>query len=833
VVFAALGCGADRAAAAIDGLEGVVVSHDNCPHQSIVCGDQAAVTAALDRLRQHGVGGQVLPFRSGFHSPMLAPYLGPIRDSVDRLPLRTPAIPVWSATTVAPYPTVDGAVRDLVVRHLVEPVRFGPLVARLAAEGARAFVQVGTGSLPGFIDDTLAGRDHLAVSANTPKRSGLDQLRRVAAALWTEGLAPRFDRLPRAAPPAPAEPRGRTVRLDLGAPLVRLGDSVVPLVTASRMSARVPAGEPPAAGGHPVLAEFDAVLRDATAAVRDVVGSWQRGTADRRPQAAAGRRRATTTRVLSVETMPFLADHCLYRQPPGWPEESDRYPVVPMTTTLELMMDAARDLVPDRTVVGIQGVRALRWLAVAPPVRATIDAALDEAGNVKVVIEGYARGTVVLADGYPAPADRAGPPAHDRLADRPLTAGRPCEVSPELLYADRWMFHGPRFQGVAELGPIGDDGIRGVLTALAAPGALLDNAGQLMGFWVMANVSRDRLALPSAVERVWFHGPHPRPGERVSCAVRIRSVTDAEVAAEMELRTAGGRLWCRVEGWRDRRFDTDELTWPVYRFPEVRRVAEAQPGGWFLVRERWPDSATRELMMRRYLGAAERAEYEQLNPRAQRQWLLGRIAVKDAARQWLWDRGAGPVFPVEVGVDHDGAGRPRVRGPFAEPVEVSLAHTGSLAVAIVSRAAPDRPASGLGIDIERVTERDGGFETTAFTAAERALLDRLCAAGGDPRACWVTRFQAAKEAAAKAEGTALAGHPERFAVAQADGDRLLVGPPGAGRRVDTRLLPDLGPGEEQHAVAWTVPIGQPAPAGATAWHGGHRRGHRGGHADDN
>ena len=41
--------------------------------------------------------------------------------------------------------------------------------------------------------------------------------------------------------------------------------------------------------------------------------------------------------------------------------------------------------------------------------------------------------------------------------------------------------------------------------------------------------------------------------------------------------------------------------------------------------------------MRQYLGVAERAEYSQRTPRAARQWLLGRIAVKDAVRQWLWD----------------------------------------------------------------------------------------------------------------------------------------------------------------------------------------------------
>ena len=101
VVFAALGCGAGQAAAAITGLDQIVVSHDNCPHQSIICGEEASVAVALERLRADGVMGQVLSFRSGFHSPMLEPYLGPVGDLLTGLRLRSATTPVWSATTVA------------------------------------------------------------------------------------------------------------------------------------------------------------------------------------------------------------------------------------------------------------------------------------------------------------------------------------------------------------------------------------------------------------------------------------------------------------------------------------------------------------------------------------------------------------------------------------------------------------------------------------------------------------------------------------------------------------------------------------------------------------
>jgi acyl transferase domain-containing protein/phosphopantetheinyl transferase len=824
LVFAALGCGADQAATAIKGLPEVVVSHDNCPHQSIICGEQDSVTIALERLAAQGVTGGILPFRSGFHSPMIKPYLDPIRGHSARLTLRRPAVALWSATTVAPYPDEPGAIRELITRHLLEPVRFQALTRRLYAAGVRAFVQVGTGSIASFVEDTLRGEDHLAISANTPKRSGLDQLRRVAAALWAEGLAPRFDRLaprfdrlePRSAAASsaaasvaasPSEHAGTAtggaVRLDLGSPLIRLGAAATELT----VSPHAPA-EPdmrPCLATHPVMAEFDAVLRDATSAARQVLDSWTstegpppRLTAD---SVATRRTRASTTRTLSLQTMPFLSDHCLVRQPEGWPDSSDRHPVVPMTTVLELMADAARDLAPGHVVVGLRDVRVLRWLAVAPPLPVRIDACLEDGGNVTVTLKGYARGTVCLAETYAAPPD---------WPDPPLTAERPEQTTAGQLYTDRWMFHGPAFQRVAELGPIGDDGIRGILTASDVPGALLDNAGQLMGFWIMRQPLADRLAFPQAIGRVSYYGPPPARGQQVSCVVRIKARDATSVTADLELRTADRRLWAHLHDWTDRRFTTDEVTWPVFRFPESNRVAEDRPGGYVLARERWPDSATRELLMRRYLSADERAEYQRRTPRAQRQWLLGRIALKDAVRGWLWSQRHRPIFPAQIRVSNDRTGRPVVTGPFADVLSVSLAHSGPLGVALVIPAIGPEGALA-GIDVERITDTASPpVERIALVETERVLLDHLCA--GEPRedrAVWLTRFWAAKEAAAKAEGTGLAGDPRRFVVEQVDGERLVVSTGATGRtyQVATQLehtTGDRGGPPETYVVAWTA-----------------------------
>ena len=809
VLFAALGCGADAAEAALGDLPDIVVSHDNCPHQSIVCGSEASVAQVIAQLRGDRVLAQELPFRSGFHSPMLAPYVDPVREATARVPLQAPRVPVWSATTAAPYPDEPEAVRDLVIRHLLEPVRFRELALRLHDDGVRVFVQVGVGSLVGFLDDTLKGREHLTIAAAGPRHDGLDHLRRVAAALWAEGASPHFDGLPMASPPAATVTQGAVtpgagvrggdarpgagVPLALGAPLVHLGPGVrLDLGSGAigelgdLLAADAHGGSPAA---HPVLAEFDAALREAGAAGADVVSAWRAAgpVAPAAPAAPGGQPAAepspgtlTETRTLSMASMPFLIDHRFYRQRDDWDDVSDLFPVVPMTCTLQLFQEVAARLMPGRVVVGLEHVRALRWLAVEPPIEITINAAVTGPDRVRVSVEGFSRGTVVFAD------ERPSPPEPD---DTPLEGASVWGPTAWDLYNDRWAFHGPQYQGVTEIGPLGPTGVRGTIEALAAPGALLDGAGQLVGHWVAMHTEVDRLALPSVIEHIRFFGPHPPPGDRFTCTVRVGELTDAFVRADLELVDADGRVWAQIDNWQDTRFDTDDVVFPMLRDPDEECISQRRPGGWFLATEHWRNSASRELMMRRYLNHRERPTYEGLNPKAQRQWLLGRIAVKDAVRRWLWDHGAGPLFPAEITVGNDDSGRPVLEGPGTDGLRVSLAHTEWAAAAIVA----DR--GDVGIDIEVDAARHDRFASLVLTEDEAAMVPP----SGPDRDLALTRLWTVKEAMGKAGGRGLEGRPRAIEATRVDGDRFWVGDVP----FDTEVVATAADGP-RYVVAWTV-----------------------------
>jgi phosphopantetheinyl transferase len=357
------------------------------------------------------------------------------------------------------------------------------------------------------------------------------------------------------------------------------------------------------------------------------------------------------------------------------------------------------------------------------------------------------------------------------------------------------MFHGPDFQGVTELLAIADDHVRGVLTVPPAPGALLDNVGQLLGYWIMARYTTRRVVFPVGMGRIAFHGPPPPAGTRLECRIAIRSVTDGALTADAEL-IHNGRVWCAVDAWVDRRFDSHPDTHAVERFSDRNALAKPRPGGWALVFERWPDLASRDLVLRTYTNAAERGDYERCAARSRRQWLLGRIAAKDAVRQRIWALDPGPVFPAEIRVSNEDTGRPVVAGWHGYPLPptaVSIAHRAEAGVAIAG-------TGPVGIDIEEVTERPAATTDLALTPAE---IDLLATLGGGAR--WFTRFWAAKEAVAKAEGTGLGGQPRRFVVVRADQQSMTVRVGGKHYRVGYAGVhnpSDLPPRE--YVVAWTT-----------------------------
>jgi phosphopantetheinyl transferase (holo-ACP synthase) len=487
---------------------------------------------------------------------------------------------------------------------------------------------------------------------------------------------------------------------------------------------------------------------------------------------------------VSVEDMPYLRDHCFFVQPDDWPTIEDRWPVVPATTVVQHMMDAAEQAAPGLKAVAVRDAKFNRWLIAAPASTVDITVKRSEPGRLLVIFGGYARATVEMGASYPEPPEPAW--TQDPAIEFPPT------VSAEQMYAERLMFHGPQFHGVTAVHALADMHVRGIVTAPVPPGALLDNALQLIGNWLITTQPFRTVALPVGLRHVKFYGPPPPAGTAFDCVARVRSITDTELIADTQL-SVGGRIWAQIDGATDRRFDSHPTARACERFPEKFPMSSRQPEGWTMVFDAWTDLVTRGMAARGILGGAA-LEYERMTGAAKKkQWMLGRIAAKDAVRFRQWDAGHTDVYPIELTVKNEPSGKPYVElRPGRGLIEsaVSIAHAEDVGVSIAGPAGAE-----VGIDVIEIVPRDESTIRYALTEAEIAQLDGEVS---------FARIWAAKEAVGKALGTGLDGAPRRFVVSLADGtvtvgDRVF---PVAWREIENP--PELPP--RRYVVAWTSPV---------------------------
>ena len=187
------------------------------------------------------------------------------------------------------------------------------------------------------------------------------------------------------------------------------------------------------------------------------------------------------------------------------------------------------------------------------------------------------------------------------------------------------------------------------------------------------------------------------------------------------------------------------------------------------------------------LGFEERAEWRERQGeplRSRRQWLLGRMALKEAVRWWIHARTGVLPYPADIFVGHDEFGAPFVDGWWSDSLiaapRVSLSHDSESNIAAVSD--DEYP---VGVDAERVGRiRRPESMAGALTASERDWLQQQ----PDPSAA-VLRLWCAKEAAAKWCGRGLEGAPEAFEVTfESGGAECLATVHAADMMIPVRIL---------------------------------------------
>ncbi len=900
VAVAADAAAARSIAAAVSGE--IHIAMDNCPHQVVLAGAEAAIDEAVKVLRTRGMIYEVLPFDRPYHTPLFRPYAERLEaEFLIRFQLSAPNITTYSCTTAAPYPTDLDEIRKLYLEHWVGPVRVTETIERMYDDGVRIFVESGPrGNLTSFVSDILRGKPHLAMPANVPRRSGVTQLNHLAGILAAQRVNMDLDylyarrdcrklawdadqlaaparrkppmKLALALPPlkvAPREAVSKSQRETFEAPSrpqskpfdsaplhedrVRLSDprpAVVdrpaeawnvpqrPAASFADGQTRRPQAAPPTAraplpamgGGsfaptptsagamQQYLSGMEAFLDVETEVMSAYLRSAAVATADVDAAPAppappssesypllgsvlshTSGEELTAVRRLSREEDIFLADHALGGPVSVTDPSLKPLVVTPLTMSMEMLAEAAAALMPGRVLVGMRDVRAQQWIRVDDrPVDLQIsarrvegssdeifvqisDVSLDsETQNSKLLLQG----TVTFADHYPA---------SETPSAASLTGETVSSLASADLYDGRLMFHGPVFQGVARVETCAEDGCVGRLRVLPTDNlfrsipnprftldpVVLDAAGQLVGFWTAERLERGFVVFPYQLDSLRVFGPNRRPGEELSCRVKVERLSDHDMRSNIEIVGADGSLWMSLKGWADRRFDPPKRFHHAWIAPHEATISDAWQAPLATVppqvalecRRVEPlfDSATAfwaDLWATLILNRRERAAFTSLRgpERRRMEWLSGRTAAKDAVCAFLHKRYGWDVLPADIEIGQDERGKPFVAGPWAEQLpslpEISISHSETVAAAVAGEE-----GSGLGIDIQKIRELEPGFSAVALGPDEQQLLDSLPAS---LQAEWLLRIWCAKEAVAKALGVGLIEGPSSVKVVHLD-----------------------------------------------------------------
>jgi acyl transferase domain-containing protein/phosphopantetheinyl transferase len=485
--------------------------------------------------------------------------------------------------------------------------------------------------------------------------------------------------------------------------------------------------------------------------------------------------------LLTLNEDQYLLDHAIggpIRQVFGFGE---RVHLLPLMVALEMMAEAAAMLCTNQAVLRVENVRATERIRVGAEgfavrllVRRSVDGkvlaemrrASDEGGEAMMSCE------VVFGDGY-APSPQS--------PETALANARPARISASELYTPSTMFHGPRLQAVTQLHEVSTRAITGEVAdrpplswfaSLSNPlfllnPLLLDNASQLVLFHLFETQTPVIALLPFYIESIEFFG-YPNSHEVLKGKAHLHAITERGTQASVEVSTQEGELLLRLNNISSRRIALDEPWLGFVRNPGGQFFSESHAE--LLSHLSLPSHGEVATCDQRVLSddpvvidwCADYllTEQERLIWRAQardeqrkKEWLLGRIAAKEAVRKLVAKHVGVALLPQDVEVLYDAHGRPVLTPMFVHLIGwapwVSIAHSDGLAIAVALNA--EFP---VGIDLQAIAPRDDDFLQFAFSVEEQRILQDAAPEDLDRLAA---QLWSAKEALAKALGTGFEG----------------------------------------------------------------------------
>ncbi len=158
----------------------LTVANENSSNQVVLSGSVAAIERAEEQARGRGAKAIRLKVAGAFHSPLMLPAVDPIREALAKLEFREPRFPI-AANVSGMIVDESSALRELLTRHVVSPVRWEHSMLALAEAGFDTFVEAGPGqvlsklakrALPGARTASVGSPEEVAAFVLSLSREG-------------------------------------------------------------------------------------------------------------------------------------------------------------------------------------------------------------------------------------------------------------------------------------------------------------------------------------------------------------------------------------------------------------------------------------------------------------------------------------------------------------------------------------------------------------------------------------------------------------------------------------------------------------------------------------
>ena len=154
----------------------LTVANENSPKQTVVSGTLEAVERAEELVRSRGAKAVRLKVAGAFHSSLMQPAAERVRKAVASLAFREPRFPVVPNASGRPS-TQPSALRDLLGRHVVSPVKWERSMRAMDEEGIALYVEAGPGDvLTKLVKRCVPGARAVSVDGPQDAKAVLDEI---------------------------------------------------------------------------------------------------------------------------------------------------------------------------------------------------------------------------------------------------------------------------------------------------------------------------------------------------------------------------------------------------------------------------------------------------------------------------------------------------------------------------------------------------------------------------------------------------------------------------------------------------------------------------------